>query len=201
LKRLVVEAHMNAAIRSTMLGAGVGAGLMFLLDPAGRRRRSLVRDKLIRTARKTRRGLNATKRDVSNRIEGVAAELPGTLSNDVPDDSTLAERVRAELGRVASHPRAIQVTANHGCVTLSGDILASEARAVVSAVGRVKGVCDVNSALKLHSEDERIPALQGYSPRPGWWSSWLASGWSPTARVVAGTAVAAGVATAFAARR
>lgn len=192
---------MDAALRSTMIGAGVGAGLMFLFDPArGARRRSLVRDKAIRATRKTRDALNATQHDLSNRIEGVAAELRRRMSSDTPDDPTLTERVRAELGRIASHPRAIRVTANNGSVALSGDILASEVRSVLSRVRGVRGVREVNSQLNTHRESGGISAMQGRSTRPGSWSSWLGGSWSPTAFVVVGTALAAGVATAVVTR-
>jgi hypothetical protein len=81
---LLGRGRMNTAIRSTMLGAGLGAGLMFLFDPArGPRRRSLVRDKFIRATHETRDALGATQRDLSTRIEGVAAELRGRMASKV----------------------------------------------------------------------------------------------------------------------
>jgi hypothetical protein len=202
IERLIrLEVRMDQhVLRSTMLGAGLGAGLMFLFDPdRGVRRRSLVRDKVIRARHKTRDVVNATRRDFGNRMEGVAAELRGT--GDTPDEFTLIERVRAKLGRVASQPRMIHVTASNGSITLSGDIFASEADAVVSAVRGVRGVCDVNNQLIVHRDDYGSPALQGHSLRSGRKSSRLVGGWSRTGIVIVATAAAAGIATVVAARQ
>lgn len=65
---------MNTAVRSTLVG--MGAGLMFLLDPGrGARRRALVRDKAIRATRKSRDAYEATRCDLGNRARGVVADL------------------------------------------------------------------------------------------------------------------------------
>jgi hypothetical protein len=189
-------------LRSTMLGAGLGAGVMFLFDPnRGVRRRSLVRDKVIRATHKTRDALDATRRDFTHRIEGIAAELRGTVAGDATDEFRLTERVRAKLGRVAFHPPAIHVTAKNGSITLSGDVFASEARDIVWAVRSIRGVSDVNNQLTEHRDDEGIPALQGQSTRPGARASRLVGGWSPTGLAIAATAAAAGVATLIVARQ
>src|SRR5262249_6662234 len=66
---------MDYTLRSTICGAGIGAGLMFLLDPAtGARRRSLLRDKVVGAAHKTRDAYDATRRDIGNRLSGASAE-------------------------------------------------------------------------------------------------------------------------------
>ena len=130
---------MNSAARSSLIGASVGAGLMFLFDPSrGARRRALVRDKVVRAARTTRNAAGATTRDLGQRLTGVAARTRSRLADDAADDRIVCERVRSELGRVASHPHAIPVASNGGVVTLSGDVLASEAPAIVSAVGGIR---------------------------------------------------------------
>lgn len=52
---------------SVLSGAGLGAGMMYLLDiDQGRRRRALVRDQAARSARKTRDAVAATARDAQN---------------------------------------------------------------------------------------------------------------------------------------
>jgi hypothetical protein len=189
-------------VRSTILGAGIGAGLMFLLDPArGARCRALVRDKLTRTSRTTRDAYAATRRDVGNRLSGAAAEVHARIQPDTADDRTIAARVRARLGRVCSHPRAIQVRSANGVVTLSGDVLAADVDAVERAVSRVRGVADIRNQLTVHDGDEGVPALQGRSPRPGRWSSWIAGSWSPTSMVLAGVGAAASVVAAAGSRR
>lgn len=64
---------MNA--RNSLVGAGIGAGLMFLLDPArGNRRRALIRDKMIYAVRKTRDTAGAARRDVGNRLYGMTRQ-------------------------------------------------------------------------------------------------------------------------------
>ena len=68
---------------STLIGAGCGAALMFLLDPSrGPRRRAIVRDKVVRAARKTREVAQATRRDLGNRATGMAARTRGRLRFD-----------------------------------------------------------------------------------------------------------------------
>ena len=51
--------------------AGLGAGLMFLLDPdLGTRRRAILRDKLISLSRLAAGAADKTSRDVKNRLYG-----------------------------------------------------------------------------------------------------------------------------------
>jgi uncharacterized membrane protein len=105
----------------------------------------------------------------------------------------IAERVRARLGGVSSHPGAIDVMVRDGTVTLRGPILADEIPAVVRAVTAVRGVVHVDDLLDAHLEAGDVPALQGvpaerHEPdraegrrRP----------WSPTARLLTGVGGAA----------
>jgi len=193
---------MESTVRSTILGAGLGAGLMFLLDPTrGRSRRAVVRDRLARASRRAREGYRATTKDLGNRIAGVAAEMHGRAEDDAPDPATLVARVRAELGRVASHPRAICVMATNGFVTLTGDVLADESSAIESAVRGVRGVRSVLNQMRSHDARDRVPALQGRSVRPGWWSTWAFGSRSSTAKMLCGVSAAATFAAAVATRR
>ena len=187
---------MNA-MRLSLLGAGLGAGVMYLLDPSrGNRRRALVRDKMIRVTRKTRDAAGATGRDMRNRAQGAQARVRGLLSRQPADDHVMVERVRAALGRIATHPRAIGVDVRNGCVTLTGDVLASEAASIMNSVAGVRGVSDVENHMTTHASAEGIPSLQGESERPGKWRTWMRSGWSPTAMVAGGAALAAAVGSA-----
>jgi hypothetical protein len=182
---------MDGALRSTICGAGIGAGLMFLLDPArGARRRSMVRDKVVRAAHKTRDAYAATRRDLSNRHSGAAAEVRSQLGGDRADGWTIGERVRAKLRRVTSHPRAITVRIEDGCVTLTGDALASEVDAIVSGVENVRGVRKVDNRLTLHAAANRVRSLQRGSRRRAW-STWLREGWPPTAIAITMTGAVA----------
>ena len=119
------------------------------------------------------------------------------FDRSTPDQRKLIERVRAELGRRVSHPRAVDVWVPHeGCVCLSGPILSDEADAALAAIVGVRGVTSVEDNLERHDSAEGIPALQG-----GWMCIPSAGGvrrnsWSPATKLVValtGTAVAAGV--------
>jgi BON domain len=192
---------MDRAMRSWLCGLGVGAGAALLLDPdRGARRRALIRDKAVRAQRKTRDAVDATARDLSNRVSGAIAEARAMFGNDTANDHVLCERVRAHLGRVASHPRAIYVFARDGRVVLSGDVLLSEVPTIVSSVRRVRGVDEVENHMTAHDSPDAVPSLQGESERPGRWSTWMREGWSPTAMLIAGASAAA-FAVASAARR
>src|SRR5438105_1035661 len=154
---------MTSAARSSLIGAGVGAGLMFLFDPSrGRRRRALIRDKFVRVARRTREAAGATGRDLTLRTSGLAARTRSRLAPEVADDRVMCERVRAVLGRVASHPRAIHVASNGDIVTLTGDVLASEVATIAAHVNRVHGVREVRNGMTTHAAANGIPALQGH---------------------------------------
>ncbi len=185
--------HVNSFIS----GLAVGAGTMFLLDPdRGGRRRALVRDKAVRAAHKTADGLDALSRDVSNRARGAAAEVRARFSGDESVNARkLMERARAELGRVVSHPRAIDVSATaDGCVRLCGPILSEEADQALGSVRSVRGVCAVIDELERHDSPD-IPALQGGRARPGRRSALLQESWSPTTKLMVGLVSAAAIAT------
>jgi gas vesicle protein len=165
------------ATRSSIIGAGIGATSMFLLDPTrGARRRALIRNKVAWAKRKTADAAGATWRDVGNRIGGLQARTRSLFKfkQERVDDATLKERIRTALGRVTSHQRAISITAKNGSVKLTGNALASEVASIVSAVGRVPGVFGVETDLRTHANADRIPALQGGSRR-----SWRGPSWSP----------------------
>ncbi len=149
------------------LGAGLGAGIMYLLDPQqGRRRRALARDKAVHGMRLAGTALGKTSRDVGNRTRGLAARLEGRLKGDGAGDEVIAERVRARLGHVVSHPGAIEVRVEDGHARLSGPVLADEVDEVLTSVRRVRGVRAVESRLEVHAEPGDVPGLQGEPARP-----------------------------------
>ena len=193
---------MDRPMQAWLCGVGVGAATMFLLDPdRGRRRRAMLRDRAVRATHKTRDAVDATRRDLGNRLSGAAAELGAMLETETPDDERLRARVRSELGRVASHPRAISVDIHDGVVVLRGDALASEVDAIVDAVRSARGLRDVRNELTPHLSTNGVPSLQGESERPGQWMVWMRGGWSPTALLLATVGATAAVAAATSARR
>ncbi len=150
-------------------GALAGAGAMYFLDPErGRRRRALVRDEIDHLRRQFEDELDAGSRDAANRARGVVATIARLLTPaDDADDRTVADRVRSTLGRLTSHPRAIEVAVTDGRVRLAGPILAVEADAVRAAVVGVRGVTSFDDALVLHETAAGVPQLQGHAKRPG----------------------------------
>lgn len=170
-------------------GLGLGTGLMFLLDPdRGKRRRALLRDKAVWAVRKSGDCLQVTTRDVRNRTQGIVSDLQSRFSAEPVDDGVLVDRVRSKLGRVVSHPGAIEVTAQNGNVTLSGPVLSAEVPELLACVNRVNGVKEVNNNLELHDEPGNHPALQGGRTREGGRFEFFQENWSPAARLVAGAA-------------
>jgi gas vesicle protein len=175
--------------KSLLIGAGVGAAAMYLLDPdRGKRRRALVRDKFASVTRMTGECMGVTGRDLRNRTLGTLKTIQSRLSSEQPDDSVLVDRIRSKVGRVVSHPSAIQVTAQDGNVTLAGPVLADEAKHLVTCVSWVPGVKDVTNHLEVHEEAGNHPALQGGREHHGTRFPLFRENWSPTARLLAGAA-------------
>jgi len=151
--------------RALLTGLGLGAGLMYFMDPErGRRRRALVRDKVTHATRACTGTMSATCADLAHRSAGLFARARRIGRRDPVDDEVLVERVRAKLGRLVSYPHAINVKASDGCVHLRGVILESEVPGLVRTISRVSGVRDVVNALDAHPSAARIAALQGHAP-------------------------------------
>lgn len=143
-------------------GVGLGAGLMYLLDPdGGGRRRALARDKAVHGLKVSGRALRKTSLDLGNRTRGLVAEAGSLLRQGSADDRKLEERVRSKMGRHVSHPSALQVQCADGRVSLSGPVLASEVDKLLSKVKKVKGVHEVEDRLEVHESAENVPSLQG----------------------------------------
>jgi uncharacterized membrane protein len=190
---------MNKSL-SLIGGIGLGAGLMYLLDPdRGNRRRALARDKVAHAAKKVGVAVETTARDVQHRTRGVVAETKKLFRKEEAPDDVLVARVRSKMGRVVSHPHSVSVTADQGRVTLSGPILESEVDNLMNRVSSVRGVTEVVNDLEPHKQAENIPGLQGGGYRPGDRIDVLQKNWSPTTRAVIGTAGA--LATLYGVRR
>jgi osmotically-inducible protein OsmY len=135
-----------------ILGMILGAGLMYLLDPdRGRRRRALIRDQMVHGAHEIEdlgEGVASRARHLRNRARGALAETRNRFPLEEVDDSVLAARVRSHLGRLVSEPSNIQVSAEHGRVTLRGAAPDQEVRALVDGVQEVPGVHDVINRIR-----------------------------------------------------
>jgi uncharacterized membrane protein len=186
--------------RSTSVGAlgaglGLGAALMFLADPVhGRRRRSRLRDRASSVFRRARIGVERSARDLQHRAHGAIAEARGALGRSPAADDVIAGRVRARLGRVASHPNALYSEVHDGHVTLSGPILADELEAVMRAISTVPGVHRIENRLEPHEQAGRVPGLQGPRRRRAPRAELLQTNWAPGPRLLVGVASALAIA-------
>src|SRR5512141_3002943 len=100
---------MNKGLR-LMSAAGAGAALMYLFDPdRGKRRRALARNEMTHAAKVAGDMTGKIRRDVRNHVLGVLAEAESLFrKNGALSDDVLEARVRSKLGRVVSHPSAIE---------------------------------------------------------------------------------------------
>jgi uncharacterized membrane protein len=128
-----------------------------------------------------------TVRDAVHRAQGLVAETKRLLGPAAAvTDEVLVERVRAALGRIVSHPHAMEVFVDQGHVDLSGPILADEVRPLLRCVRAVPGVRGVSDHLEVYPERGHVPALQGGVPRHGAQFELFQDNWSPAARLLAG---------------
>ena len=166
---------------------GAGALTMYFLDPQrGKRRRAEVKDALVHSGHEVRKFTRRFSRDFEHRIDGVLAAAENLFHREQVSDRVLEQRVRAALGRVVSHPHAIDVSCTDGCVGLSGWIIADEMEDLNRAVEAIRGVVEVTTFLSTTNRPDYISSLEGKKRKhlPGL----LQENWSPTARVAAGGA-------------
>lgn len=148
--------------------AGLGAGLMYLFDPdRGKRRRALLRNRAEHATRIARDVAGKTQRDVRNHLRGVFAEVQTLFKTGEVSDPVLEARVRSKLGRVVSHPHAVEVKTHNGIVKLSGPVLVDELHPLLDAVAAIGGVKSIENWVEVHEQPGAIPALQGGRPPQG----------------------------------
>lgn len=178
---------MNKGL-SMIGGVGLGAALAYLYDPElGNRRRAMIRDKAVRALNKTEEAIETAAKDVQHRATGAVSELRSRLTEvgEEVSDELLEARIRAKLGRVLSHPRAIEIQINNGQATFTGPILAEEVDSLLSAISSVRGVKGVENQLEVHQTAENVPSLQGGTPRQQRFEL-MQENWSPAARTLMG---------------
>ncbi|HUS64633.1 MAG TPA: SRPBCC family protein [Kofleriaceae bacterium] len=96
---------------------------------------------------------------------GLGAGILYFLDQGTSADRVLAARVRAALGRAASHPCAVEVDVDGSCVTLSGPVLASEAEEILERAGRTAGVEELVDNLERHANADGLPAMAARATR------------------------------------
>jgi BON domain len=125
---------------SLAIGAGLGASLMFVLG---------------KNSRVTHDG----GENIGNNLNDIRAEI---LARKLPPptDSQLERRVRSELGRHIEHGWTIDVVADDGYVTLSGNVLEDELEDAVSTARDVHGVRKVWSEMRVRDRPGNARSLQ-----------------------------------------
>ena len=128
--------------------------------------------------------------------------IGGPFRDDKVSDVRLIERVRAKLARVSSHPRAIDVLAHDGEITLRGPVIASEMDRIEAVVASVRGVRRVIDELDPHESSDGIPSLLGEEQLARSTGVVRQRRWAPAGRaLVSASVLATGVCLAAYARR
>jgi hypothetical protein len=146
---------------SLLVGLGVGAGLMYLLDPdRGTGRRALVRDQATHYQVKGTRVVTGRTRHLRNRALGLMHELRRAGRREEVADEVLVARVRSKMGLVVSRPRQIGVMADNGKVILSGEIHYDEVDNLLETISAIPGVQLIENRLEEYDETVHQPPTQ-----------------------------------------
>lgn len=153
---------MNRTMMS-LASLGLGAGLMYWLDPQhGRRRRMDTRNRAVHLVTEGTNAIDIAVRDLENRVQGLAAEAKGMVFRETATDEVVNQRARAKLGRVCSHPHLIETRCDNGRLILEGQVLDKERKQVLAAMARVRGVHAIDSWLEPFDQvPETAPVKQG----------------------------------------
>jgi len=178
-------------IAAAVAAAALSAAAAYLFHPqSGARRRAKTLDKVQRGQNQAREFIGKAGRDARERARGWFESSRSRFRRMPADDRIVEERARAQLGRLTSHPGAIEISCNDGHLRLSGDVLESDVDSVVAGLSAVRGVRWVLSEMRTHENPGNIPLLQGGGrhriPR-----SDLRGNWAPAPRLFAGLAGAA----------
>jgi hypothetical protein len=149
---------------------GLGAGLMFFLDPArGRARRARIRDKAVKAVHEVEQAARGRTADAAHRAAGALAEARGRLRSEHADDDVINERVRSKIGRMLAHPHEVETHVQGGVVTLQGRVASGELPELLARVRLVRGVREVENRLVAHEGPARPPAAR-FIRRRLWWA-------------------------------
>jgi osmotically-inducible protein OsmY len=147
---------------AALIGAGLGAGVMYFLDPErGKRRRALLRDKSLHLLHEGSDSLDVAARGLSHRVHGLYAKARSRFTRTPIPDAILQDRVRSRIGHLVSHPGSIEVAVREGRVRLEGPVLAREVRRLLRCVSHMRGVQAVENRLEFHERASGVPGLQG----------------------------------------
>jgi uncharacterized membrane protein len=173
-------------LKTILVTLGVGAGLMYFLDPQqGKRRRALIQDRANRWINNLDESLEVGMEDIRNQARGVLSELTAKFSREDTPDWLLEERVRAVLGRVTRHSRLLDIRSDRGHVIISGPALRVDRDEIMKSASRTRGVSSVEDELRVYETEKDFPSMQ--IPRTGASAAAVQQGnWSPATRLLSG---------------
>jgi uncharacterized membrane protein len=179
-------------IAAAVAAAALSAGAAYLFDPkSGGRRRAKALDQVQRGQNQAREFIGKAGRDARERARGWFESSRARFRRMPADDRIVEERARAQLGRLTSHPGAIEISCNDGYLRLSGDVLESDVDSIMVGLSAVRGVRWVLNEMRTHRNPGNIPLLQGGGRHRTPRSEYLQENWSPAPRLLAGLAGAA----------
>lgn len=157
-------------VGSAGIGAGLGAGLMYLLDPqGGRGRRAVARDKSVSAFKNGGKAAAKTSRHLGNKTKGLVSQAGSKLRRGERDlldgGAALLKQVRRQVRRAASHPMAVEVVVREGNVVLHGLILASEVEGLLAAIRTIEGIAAIENQLEIHESAEDLAAYRNGAKR------------------------------------
>jgi len=172
-------------LKTLVTTLGLGAGLMYFLDPQqGERRREMVRNRANQFVSDIDNSIDIAMQDARNRARGVLSELTARLSEEGIPDWILEERVRSSLGRTARYTRGIDVRAENGRIYLTGPVLREDQDSFLKAAVRTRGVRGVEDQLQVFDSPHDIPSLQSEPSSQRETRSDVQHTWSPATRLL-----------------
>lgn len=172
-------------LKTLITTLGIGAGLMYFLDPQhGERRRAMVRDRANRFVNDIDESIDIAMQDARNRVRGVLTEMTARLSDEQTPDWILEERVRSNLGRTGRYTRGINIRAENGRIYLTGPVLGDDQDTLAKAAMRTRGVHGVENQFQVFDNAQDIPALQNAEASRGQTASMARHNWSPSTRLL-----------------
>jgi uncharacterized membrane protein len=139
---------------------------MYFLDPfRGRKRRARITEAATHAQRVERELVGKAVRDAQHRAHGLTERVRHPMQSEV-SDGVLVGRARAALGRVVTHPSALEIEVRDGRAIVRGAILQREADDAVRCIRKIPGVRDVIDRLERHATAD-VPSLQGAGKRVG----------------------------------
>jgi hypothetical protein len=160
LKSLGLERRRKRASRllswPLILGAAVGAAVMFFFDATeGARRRALARDRAVGLANDVRRAAERTGRIAGAKAQGLsqrAATIGVPSAPEFVNDATIVARIESEAFRgMDDNPKSfVNLNSVGGVVFIRGEVPTPDLiNEIEGRVRRVRGVKDVENLMHL----------------------------------------------------